>query len=136
MSYTAFLWSLFVSSFISSTLFPGGSEAVLIGGVVGYQDRLWQIIWTATVGNTLGGMVTYLMGRLIPYKGTDTRLERFKKYGSVSLVFSWVPVVGDGFCLAAGWLKVNWLLALLFIFAGKFLRYCFIAITVKYGLNV
>src|SRR5450759_4031227 len=58
MSETASLYSLFISSFFAATLLPGGSEAVLFGVLKAYPETLWIALGIATVGNTLGGMVT------------------------------------------------------------------------------
>ncbi|WP_337557959.1 DedA family protein [Parasutterella sp.] len=75
-----------------------------------------------------GALVTYGMGRLIPNKKQEVRsLELLKKYGPITLFFSWVPVVGDGFCLGAGWLRINFWLSFVLILIGKFARYLVLA---------
>ena len=66
MSETASIWSLFFSSFLAATLLPGGSEAVLFGVLKGYPETLWAALLVATIGNTLGGMVSFGMGWLLP----------------------------------------------------------------------
>jgi membrane protein YqaA with SNARE-associated domain len=90
-----------------------------------------QLLLAATMGNTLGGMLTWLLGRwliwrfparILEHKHQDA-LRRLQQWGSPALLFSWLPVVGDPLCLAAGWLRISWLPALLFIAAGKGLRY-------------
>ena len=76
----------------------------------------------------MGALVTYGMGRLIPNKKQEVRsLELLKKYGPITLFFSWVPVVGDGFCLGAGWLRINFWLSFVLILIGKFARYLVLA---------
>ena len=128
MSYTTFLWSLFCSAFVSSTLLPGGSEALVVYGMTEYSDKLFSLVLTATIGNTLGAIVTYGIGRLIPNKKQDERsLGLFKKWGPITLLFSWVPIVGDGFCLAAGWLRLNFCLSVVLILIGKAARYWVLA---------
>lgn len=128
MSFTAYLWTLFTSAFVSSTILPGGSEALVVYGMSEFQDKLWITVLTATFGNTLGALVTYGMGRLIPNKKQDSRsLVFLQKYGIWTLLFSWVPVVGDGFCLGAGWLRMNFPLSCLLILIGKFSRYLVLA---------
>ena len=62
------LWGLFISSFLSATLLPGGSEAVLFGVLKAYPETLWIALGIAAVGNTLGGMVTFGMGWLLPQR--------------------------------------------------------------------
>jgi membrane protein YqaA with SNARE-associated domain len=123
---------LFISSFISSTLFPGGSEAVLAYLSSEQQHAKWLLLLVATTGNTLGGMTSWGIGWLIAKKyptrqllkpGHEDAIERIKKYGSPILLLSWLPVIGDPLCVAAGWLRVHWLLALVFIGVGKAARY-------------
>ena len=82
MSFTAYLWTLFTSAFVSSTVLPGGSEALVVYGMHEFQTQLWVVVFVATAGNTLGALVTYGMGRLIPNKKQEVRsLELLKKYG-------------------------------------------------------
>ncbi|WP_367273749.1 YqaA family protein, partial [Nitrosomonas sp.] len=64
------LLALFTSSFLAATLLPGGSEAVLVGVLLAYPDLHWQALILATIGNTLGGMSSYLIGRLLPDEKT------------------------------------------------------------------
>ena len=60
------LWGLLLASFLSATLLPGGSEAVLFGVLKSYPETLWPALLIATAGNTLGGMVSFGMGWLLP----------------------------------------------------------------------
>jgi membrane protein YqaA with SNARE-associated domain len=127
MDATASLWALFVSSFLAATLLPGGSEAALYAVLRYHPDVLWQAILVATVGNTLGGMSSYGIGRLIPQRKPLKGLQYVQRYGSPVLLLSWVPVIGDPLCVAAGWLRLNAALALLYIAIGKLARYLVIA---------
>ncbi len=128
MSETTSLWTLFASSFLAATLLPGGSEAVLFGVLKLHPDQLWAALGVATLGNTLGGMSSYLLGRFIPQKTAMKGLERVQKYGAPILLLSWIPVIGDPLCVAAGWLRLNPWLSALYIAAGKFARYWVIAV--------
>lgn len=123
---------LFISSFISSTLFPGGSEAVLAYLSSEQLHSAWLLLVIATAGNTLGGMTSWAIGWLIAKKYSSATLlkphqqravDRIKQYGSPVLLLSWLPVIGDPLCVAAGWLRINWLTALILIGIGKALRY-------------
>ncbi len=126
------LWGLLLSGFLSSTLLPGGSEAVLL-----YLQRtaahdpgaLWL---AATTGNTLGGMSTWLLGRIVAWRYPGEQLAKpaqqraltwLQRHGAPVLLLSWLPVVGDPLCLVAGWLRTPWAPALLFIALGKGARY-------------
>ena len=64
------LWALFASSFLAATLLPGGSEAALFGVLKIHPQQYWPALAVATFGNTLGGMSSYLIGRLFPQKLT------------------------------------------------------------------
>ena len=134
MSDTASLISLFISSFLAATLLPGGSEAALFAVLKAYPETLWIALVIATVGNTLGGMVTFGMGWLLPQTHIQTQqlkhVEKLRRYGTPALLLAWVPLIGDALCLAAGWLRLNWWQAALFMAIGKFARYWVIAFTI------
>ena len=91
--------AVFASAFISSTLMPGGSEALLAGALSQTPDdtpRLCRLVLLATAGNTLGAMTTWLIGRLIPEREkTDRALVWLRRWGAPALLLSWLPVVGD-----------------------------------------
>jgi len=133
------LWGLFASAFVSATLFPGGSEMVLAGLAHAHQYDPWALLGVATLGNTLGGMSTWLLGwwlaRRYPLDGPQRAgqrraVERLRKWGSPLLLFSWLPVAGDPLCFAAGWLRMNAGLSALFIGAGKAARYAVILLVI------
>lgn len=127
MSEDASLWLLFSSSFLAATLLPGGSEAVLFGVLKLHPEQVWPALGVATLGNTLGGLSSYLIGRLLPQKKGLPGLPALRKYGTPALLLSWVPILGDPLCVAAGWLRLNPWLSTLFIALGKFARYVAIA---------
>ena len=128
MTETASLYSLFVSSFLAATLLPGGSEAVLFAVLKNYPETLWMSLGVATLGNTLGGMVSFCMGWLLPQTQQLKHVEKLRRYGTPALLLAWVPLIGDALCLAAGWLRLNGWQAALFMAIGKFVRYWIIAI--------
>ena len=126
------LIGLFVSAFISSTLFPGGSEAILVYMDLETDYSSWQLLWVASVGNTLGGMTSWLIGFWIAYKypaqglvkpKQQRALTMIERWGSPVLLLSWLPVIGDPLCVVAGWLRMHWLLCLGMILIGKIARY-------------
>ena len=127
MGETLSLWTLFASSFLAATLLPGGSEAVLFGILRAHPQLYWPALLVATLGNTLGGMSSYLVGRVIPQRGELRGLKRVRQHGTPVLLLSWVPIIGDAFCVTAGWLRLNPLSAAAFMAAGKFGRYVVIA---------
>src|SRR3954463_3046769 len=123
MDEPASLWTLFASSFLAATLLPGGSEFVLAGVLKMHPSLYWPALAIATVGNTLGGMSSYLIGRLLPQRSELKGLKWVQRYGSPALFAAWVPIIGDPLCVAAGWLRVNPWLATLFMAIGKLVRY-------------
>jgi membrane protein YqaA with SNARE-associated domain len=95
------------------------------------HDPLWLLV-VATAGNTLGAVSTWLLGRLAALgyplerfmkERSEKALALVRRWGVCSLLLSWLPVVGDGLCLAAGWLQLPFLACLVAITAGKLLRY-------------
>ncbi|MBK8815423.1 MAG: DedA family protein [Methylococcaceae bacterium] len=129
-------WELFVSAFISSTILPGGSEAVLGYLVATGTYRVDSLIIVATLGNTLGAMTTWGLGmmaaRKYPVAALLTKekqkaLATVQKRGLWVLFFSWLPVVGDAFCFAGGWLKLPITSAFILILLGKLFRYLVVA---------
>jgi membrane protein YqaA with SNARE-associated domain len=124
---TVSLTALFASSFLAATLLPGGSEAVLFGVLKLHPGEFWPALGVATLGNTLGGMSSYLIGRIIPQSRPLKGFDTIRQYGSPGLLLSWVPIIGDPLCVAAGWLRLNPWLCLLFIAVGKFARYIIVA---------
>jgi len=127
VSEDASLWALFGSSFLAATLLPGGSEVVLYAVLRNHPELYAPALAIATLGNTLGGMSSYLIGRILPQKKDLRGLEAVRKYGSPSLLLSWVPFTGDPLCVAAGWLRLNVWLSVLFMASGKLARYLLIA---------
>ena len=123
------LAALFASAFVSATVLPGNSEIVLVAVLKAFPERFAQAIALATLGNTLGGLTTYGVGRLLPQrKIPDGRaLAWVRRYGAVALLLSWVPVIGDALCAAAGWLRVPLWSSALALLIGKLARYLAVA---------
>lgn len=121
------LGGLALSAFLAATVLPGGSEAVFAGLLALRPELGPAALVTATVANTAGGMSTWLLGRLLPRKEATPRLATVQRWGSVALLLSWVPVLGDTLCAAAGVLRLNWAACLLWMAVGKGLRYAAIA---------
>ncbi len=126
-SAEAGLWGLFISAFVSATILPGNSEIVLIAVLAKHPETFWLAIAVATVGNTLGGITSYWLGRLIPDKADNRALNWLRRYGSSLLLLSWVPLVGDAICVAAGWLRLPAWRSALLLAVGKLVRYLGIA---------
>jgi membrane protein YqaA with SNARE-associated domain len=125
------LSSVFVVSFISATLLPLGSEPAVFGLVKLNPDLFWPAIGVATVGNTLGGAVTWWMG-LASHKVVDKyrhsqhhlrAMDWLQRLGPKACLLAWLPVVGDPLCAVAGWLKLPFWPCVVYMAIGKFARY-------------
>jgi len=129
------LMALLVASFLSATVLPGGSEVVLTGVLLSSPALAWPALGVATLGNTLGGMSSFALGWLLPNRHTGRTLNLahhwMRKAGPPILLLSWVPVIGDALCVAAGWVRCNPWQGLLYMALGKFTRYAIIVWMLK-----
>ena len=131
------LFGIFLGCFLSATIVPFASEGLLAGALLLGYDK-WVVILVATLGNTAGGMVSFLLGWLCKWEWPDRffkvkrdKLEKIRlkvvRYGYPAALFAWLPFVGDLIAIAMGLLRLNpWLTALL-MFIGKFVRYLVVA---------
>jgi len=124
--------TLFTVSFLAATLLPLGSEALLVYDVS--KNYSLVLLWTfATLGNTLGSMLNYLLGlkgeAYLEKKGhlSVAKMEKvrgyFAKYGGGTLLLSWVPIIGDPLTFIAGVLRYNFKYFTVIVFVAKGLRY-------------
>jgi membrane protein YqaA with SNARE-associated domain len=122
------LFGLFAASFAAATLVPLPSEAALFAYVRTYPEHAVLGIAVATLGNTAGGMTTYLLGRLLPNRRMDAKAVRvLHRWGAPATFFAWLPLAGDALAAGAGWLRIHWLAALGFMAAGRLARYIAVA---------
>ncbi|MDA8428426.1 MAG: DedA family protein [Geobacteraceae bacterium] len=135
--------TLFTVSFLASTLLPLGSEWLLVMMLVSGYEPLTTVA-VATAGNYLGAVTSYLIGmfggewlivtvlRVSPEQQERAR-NHYRRYGIFTLLFSWLPLVGDPLCLAGGVLRINFWLFTLLVASGKLVRY---AVTAWIALRV
>jgi len=142
--------AIFVVSLISATLLPLGSEPAVFGFVKLAPDMFWPAVMVATVGNTIGGAISYAMGR-----GAHRAVEHWRqshpqepapddtasmtksmsgrwhqyaqgwlhRMGPPALLLSWLPAVGDPLCAVAGWLRLAFWPCVIYMAIGKLARY-------------
>ena len=126
--------SLFTISFLAATILPFSSELTLAGLVTtsNYDNLLLLIV--ASLGNVLGSVVNWILGfysRNLSKKGwfpfKDQQIEKstswFNRFGKWSLLFAWVPIIGDPLTLAAGLLRIRFIEFLVLVTIGKVSRY-------------
>lgn len=139
MSDTLSLLTLFTSSFLSATLLPGGSEALLVGLLLTGSGSVWTLILIATIGNSLGGMTNVILGRFFPKRSESRWHGKAKdwltRFGAATLLLSWMPLIGDLLCLLAGWLRLSIGPVLFFLCLGKALRYMAVAGVTLQGIT-
>ena len=122
------LAGLFAASFIAATVFPLPSEAALFAYLQANPGSAALAVGVATLGNTLGGMTSYGIGRLVPQRKIHPKAEAWlRRFGAPITFLAWLPVIGDALCIAAGWLRIHWAAALAFMAAGRLLRYLVVA---------
>ena len=90
MTESVSLLSLFISSFLAATLLPGGSEVVLVSVLKWYPESFWPALMLGTLGNTLGGMVSFGMGWLLPQTQKLRHVEKIQRFGIPAVLFAWV----------------------------------------------
>ena len=130
------LYVLFLSALTSSTILPGSSEAIFIYTLFHQPHLYFAALLSAISGNSMGAMISYIMGRLLPermrLKVSDKTKIVLEKYGSPLLFFSWLPIVGDALPVAAGWLRISWPISFIYIIIGKTARYLILLLWVFY----
>jgi membrane protein YqaA with SNARE-associated domain len=129
--------SLFFISFLAATILPFSSELTLAGLIsTSNYDNLLLLVF-ASFGNVLGSVFNWGLGfyarnliikKWFPFK--ETQIERsskwFSKFGKWSLLFAWVPIVGDPLTFVAGLLRVRFLDFIILVAIGKVSRYLII----------
>jgi membrane protein YqaA with SNARE-associated domain len=125
---------LFVSAFLAATLLPGGSEAVLAALTVAGKGDPAALFLVASIGNTLGSVVNWALGRGIAHwrdrpwspiapAQYEAASRHFARYGVWSLLFAWLPFVGDPLTVIAGALRVPLARFVVLVGIGKAARY-------------
>jgi membrane protein YqaA with SNARE-associated domain len=138
MSY----FSLFISAFLAATLLPISSEIFLASLVLsGKYDLMWLWTW-ATVGNVTGSMINWVLGRYFIRLVDKSELSKsqsninkakkmFLKYGTWTLLLTWLPVIGDPLSFIAGVFRVPIFLFILLVSLGKGVRYFIVIYLIK-----
>jgi len=134
---------LFCLAFLAATVLPIGSEWLLIVMIASGWPAT-EVVVTASIGNFLGACTTYLLGlwgsdfcrqKLLRISSENmARAEHYyHKYGPLSLLLSWLPVIGDPLCFVAGIFRMHFLVFCALVFIGKFSRYATLAFLTLQG---
>lgn len=127
------LLGLFIGCMLAATVVPFSSEALVAGAML-LDYKLWVVVLVAALGNTTGGMISFLMGWLCKWEWLEKwfRVKREKlmrvhdrvsRYGLWAALLTWMPVVGDLIAIAMGLMRMNHWWTMLLMFVGKLARY-------------
>ena len=135
---------LFFISLISATIFPMGSEALLLYDI-SINLNLYLLFFFATFGNSLGSLINYWLGlkgeeylvshKVLKEKHITKAKNYFDRFGGYSLLLSWVPIIGDPITFVAGMLKYNLKKFIFLVVIAKASRYLFLIISYKFFTN-
>ncbi|MBV4483397.1 YqaA family protein [Pseudomonas khavaziana] len=125
---------LFAAAFGAATLLPLQSEAVLVGLLLSGHYHLWLLLGIATLGNVLGSVVNWLLGRSVErfkarrwFPINTKQLEKarghYARWGHWTLLLSWMPIIGDPLTLVAGVMREPLWRFLLLVTLAKGMRY-------------
>ncbi len=131
-------WGLFLASFLAATILPFSSEVVFAALIAAGLD-LWSLIIFATIGNSLGGVSCYYLGRLgkiewlkrwfgISEVKINKTINKLQGKGAFMGFFGFLPAVGDAILVALGYMRANATIVLLSMTVGKFARYVIIGL--------
>jgi membrane protein YqaA with SNARE-associated domain len=135
------LWGLFLAGFLSGSILPFNSEAVMSVLILAGVNSLSCIV-VATAGNSLGGISIFYLGYLgriewiekygkVKMEKIHAILPKLQKYGPISALLSFVPVIGDILILGLGFFRISPKLTMLYMLIGKAARYWLLAETLK-----
>ena len=135
--FEAGLLGLFLTAFISATLVPMSSEAVLAALIAAQGWNVVLLVLVATAGNTLGSVVNWFLGQFclhwrdsrwfpIGEEQLDRASEWFRRFGVWTLLLAWLPVIGDPLTFIAGVAGVRFPLFLTLVLIGKAARYALV----------
>jgi len=127
------LWGLFLGTFLAATIIPFSSDALYVAVLAATGDT-WGCLVVGTLGNWLGSVLTYYMGRLAKWEWVEkwfrvskAQLEKQKsfinKWGVWSALLCWVPFVGDVIAIALGFYRSKAVPCIALMLVGKFARF-------------
>ena len=139
MNETGVYTTLFISSFISSTILPGHSELILTAFIYSNKSPVLNLVLVASLGNILGSVLNWYLGfYFVKFKEkkwfpiNHSQLEKasrwFTTYGKWTLLLSWLPFIGDPLTVVAGIFRIPIITFLIIVSISKILRYVFISL--------
>ena len=127
------LLGLFIGSFLAATVVPFSADVLLIGMLVADLNSPLSLLLVATLGNWLGGVTSYAIGRAgkwewierlhVSRQSLEKQKSRIDRFGAPIALLTWVPFIGDIFAVALGFYRVKFLPAVLWMLVGKGMRF-------------
>lgn len=138
-------WGMLLTAFLAGSVFPFSSEAVMLGLLVMPGIEPWPLVVYATIGNVLGSMFNYGVGRLGKLEWIEhylkikrEKIDRAQHFmagrGAWMGFFAFLPILGSAITVTLGLMRANILISLISITIGKFLRYWLLAFGVDWLL--
>ncbi len=141
------LIGLFIASFLAATIIPLSSEVILIGVLFAGVSPL-AAFFTATLGNWLGGITSYYIGRLgrwniiekwfgVKEESLIKQKAKIQKYGTLIAFFTWLPILGDLFAIGLGFYRIDFIKSSIFMLIGRAIRFAsWIFLYLLYGEKI
>ena len=137
--------TLFSIAFLAATILPFSSEVILAGLSATSGEKI-PLLVVASFGNVLGSSFNWVLGkytrnletkRWFPFSTNQLQKSSFwfTKYGKWSLLFAWLPVIGDPLTFIAGVVCMRFVPFLVLVTIGKVSRYLFIIVGVDWIVN-
>ncbi|MBQ5854887.1 MAG: DedA family protein [Alistipes sp.] len=127
------LLGLFIGSFLASTVIPMSADVLLVGMLIAGLHSPVAIIVVATLGNWIGGITSYGIGRAgkwewierlgVNRESLEKQQHRIERYGAPIALLTWVPIIGDVFAVALGFYRVKFIPATIWMGIGKAARF-------------
>ena len=127
------LVGLFIGSFLAATVVPFSAAVLLVGMLVAGVCSPTELLVVATLGNWLGGITSYGVGRAgkwewierlhVSRESLEKQKSRIDRFGAPIALLTWVPFIGDVFAVALGFYRVKFLPSIFWMLIGKGLRF-------------
>ena len=122
------LIGLFIGSFLAATVVPFSADVLLVGLLIAGVEP-WSAIVVATLGNWLGGLTSYGIGRMGDWRWIERlgvnretlkkQQSRISRFGAPIALLSWVPIIGDVFAVSLGFYRVKFVPSSIYMLIGK-----------------
>ena len=123
------LLGLFIGSFLAATVVPFSADVLLVGMLVAGANSPVALLLVATLGNWLGGVTSYGIGRIgkwewieklhVSRESLEKQKSRIDRFGAPIALLTWVPFIGDVFAVALGFYRVKFVPAMFWMLIGK-----------------